>query len=229
MPEAWPSSLYQDDIRQAELNAPREFRFDISHTVSPIHNPTLPLCSMRGALTCISSNIKTAPASLQRFLRAFNHHVNAELTPPSPCRGSTITAHVSPVTSLSISSIESTLPTSTSGMSGTKGFWYFALLVTLSAPILRPWNECSKQRILVLVHSFESHARPGTTAAHLSLPIFRAIFSAPSFASVPELAKKTFAPIMLFVGSSCRPDGQPSPPSVWVSVTSNCASLPAHS
>src|SRR6266576_1029031 len=139
--------------------------------------------------------------------------------------GSTITAHVSLVTILEMQSRSFNLPTSTPGISGVKGFWYLALMVTLTEPILRPWKEFSKQAMRVFGHLLgsDSHAMP-VSAVHLSLPILRAIFSAPSFASVPELAKKTFA-----VGSGAELAAYPNPPSFWVSVTKSSASLGAHS
>ena len=48
--------------------------------------------------------------------------------------------------------------------------------------------------------SLEVRLRPGPAAAQRSLPTLRAILSAPSFASVPELEKKTLAPAPSEVG-----------------------------
>lgn len=175
--------------------------------------------------TWISSNIKIAPTSSHFLRSALSHSSLAAFTPPSPCIGSTITAHVSLLTNPSSPSRSFSCPTSTLGIRGSNGFWYLGLLVTLSAPMLRPWNDPSKHTIRVLPQSGESHVRPGASAAQRSFPTLRTILSAPSFASVPELAKNTFAP------PGCVSDcaGNPRPPSDCVRETSNSASFPDHS
>ena len=96
--------------------------------------------------------------------------------PPSPCTGSIITAAVFSFTAAATAERSSRGTKRTPGISGSNGSRYFAVQVVDSAPIERPWKECSKATYSV---------RP------CSFPMRRANFIAPSQASVPEFVKNT--------------------------------------
>ena len=94
--------------------------------------------------TCTSSNTSRAPASSHARLRPPRKSAVAACTPPSPCSGSTNTAHVSPLASTALAASKSRYGTlSAPGRPGAKGVLYWALYVSASAPIVRPWKQWS--------------------------------------------------------------------------------------
>ena len=125
----------------------------------------------------ISSKTRSAPRSRQMASRPFRNSGVAGRIPPSPCTGSIITAAVLSLTAAATAARSFRGTKRTPGTSGSKGSRYLAVHVVESAPMDRPWNECSKTTYSI---------RP------CSLPIRRANFIAPSHASVPEFVKKTF-------------------------------------
>lgn len=130
--------------------------------------------------------------------------------------GSMMIPHVlSLMSSLSPSSTL-TFPTLTPGSKGAKGSWYLGLGVTDKAPRVRPWKAFSKQTISDLAG----------LSVNFSFANFRTNLSAPSLASVPELAKKTLPDELAAVDDS---GVRPRPPCSLVSETSRLAQGPAHS
>src|SRR5882757_6865682 len=89
----------------------------------------------------------------------------------------------------------------TLGTSGSKGSRYLACPVVEREPKVRPWNEPSRAR----KRDFPGFAEP-LVPALLDWPYARAIFSAPSQASVPLLQKKAR-----------------SRPEAWVRTLASCA------
>src|SRR5659263_33301 len=55
------------------------------------------------------------------------------------------------------------------GASGSKGFLYFSLWVTLRAPSVRPWKACSVEMNSFLPDAFRASFRAPSTASALSL------------------------------------------------------------
>mmetsp|Transcript_45835 Transcript_45835/g.113916 ORF Transcript_45835/g.113916 Transcript_45835/m.113916 type:complete len:201 (-) Transcript_45835:515-1117(-) len=143
---------------------------------------------------CTSSNTSTAPLLSQSSRRPFRNPTSAGFTPPSPCTGSTNTAHVSPSIArlASFRSFHGQNVTSPP-IRGAKGSRIFFFDVTVRAPIVRPWKDFSKATKLTF---FALPSRPFLALLRASL---RANLMAASLASVPLLQKKT----LLAKGASC--------------------------
>ena len=99
----------------------------------------------------------------------------AGITPDSPWTGSMTTAATVSSTADSRAPASPKGTNVTSPGSGSKGFRYFSVCVTASAPMVRPWKDPS-------------------IATRRVRPVRRLTLNAASLASAPELARKTLPP-----------------------------------
>ena len=176
--------------------------------------------------TWISSKMRTAPTRSHSARNSLRKSTEASLTPPSPWMGSMKTAQVSSVMAFFAASESPNWTRSKPGTKGVNGSWYLRFGVALKAPMVLPWNAFVKYTMRVFGECSHEDAGPSRAFAQVSFAYLRENLMAPSFASVPVLEKKTFAPpppLLSSFGRSARP------PSARVVSTNSLASSPAHS
>ena len=123
---------------------------------------------------CTSSKISCAPTSVQRARSAARNSRPMSKAPPTPCTGSTMTAAVSASTCAAMAPISrrGTQPTS-KGARGNSYHFLSAPQVMAPAAAVRPWNA------------------PSMATTFVRRVILKAMRSAFSLASAPELTKNT--------------------------------------
>ena len=115
---------------------------DTPYTVWPHSSPVRPRPH------CTSSYTNSAPASSHSLRRPARNSGVAGVQPPSPCTGSTNTAHVTPFLMTAAAEARSLyVASAVPGMTGRKGVLYCSLYVSASAPIVRPWKQFVKDTI----------------------------------------------------------------------------------
>src|SRR2546427_587523 len=141
---------------------------------------TTPACSYANSVPvrprphCTSSKMTATPRESHNSRRNPSHSGSIGRTPPSPCTGSTITAAVRDADTAWSTAAQSSRGTMRMpGTSGSNGFRYSRRSVAASVANRRPWKLPLKATISL----FPDHLRANLNAA--------------SFASAPELQKKT--------------------------------------